>query len=191
MERRASSASNRAIAILAATAVSIGLFGAVAHADQPELPDPAAQVETLPVPTLPVPTIPTVAVGLPPVPPATVVVEVGLPPVPPTTVVVAVGLPPMPPDTVVVETGLPPVPPTTVVVAVGLPPVPLTTTPKNTPPSTPKNTPPATPGGDVHAVAEAPVVELARTASNAATAVIASVVTRVGELLDAISQRYM
>ena len=79
------------VSLLAATCY--GVTGAVAHADEP--------------PTAPETTVATgeidgavVAVGLPPVPPTSVVVEVGEPPVPPATVVVEVGEPPVPPVTI-------------------------------------------------------------------------------------------
>jgi len=70
-----------------------GVTGAIAHADDPApAPDntmPTGEVDGA-----------IVAVGLPPVPPTTVVVEVGEPPVPPTSVVVEVGEPPVPPVTI-------------------------------------------------------------------------------------------
>ena len=84
MQERANNRTNRAVAmILAAVAIS-GVFGTIAHADEP-------------VTTEPVMTEPIVAVGLPPIPPTTVVVAVGPPPVPTTNVIVAVGQPPIPP----------------------------------------------------------------------------------------------
>ena len=97
MQERANNRTNRAVAmILAAVAIS-GVFGTIAHADEP-------------VTTEPVTTEVIVAVGLPPIPPTTVIVAVGLPPIPPTTVIVAVGLPPIPPvDDVAAQAPMPPV----------------------------------------------------------------------------------
>ena len=102
MQERANNRTNRAVAmILAAVAIS-GVFGTIAHADEP--------VTTEPVTTEPVTTEVIVAVGLPPIPPTTVIVAVGLPPIPPTTVIVAVGLPPIPPvDDVAAQAPMPPV----------------------------------------------------------------------------------
>jgi hypothetical protein len=70
-----------------------GITGAIAHADEPQ-PTPDTTVPTGEIDGA------TVAVGLPPVPPTSIVVEVGEPPVPPTSVVVEVGEPPVPPVTI-------------------------------------------------------------------------------------------
>lgn len=67
-----------ALASVVATACLWGSLGHPVHADEPVGEPPAATGEVDGA---------VVAVGLPPVPPTTVVVAVGLPPVPPTTVV--------------------------------------------------------------------------------------------------------
>lgn len=81
------------LASVVAAASLWGSLGHPVHADEPIGEPPVATGEVDGA---------VVAVGLPPVPPTTVVVAVGLAPVPPTTVVVAVGLAPVPPTTVVV-----------------------------------------------------------------------------------------
>jgi hypothetical protein len=95
MQQRADNRTNRALAMLVATVVISGVFGTIAHAAQP-IPEEPVTVE-------PVTTEPVVAVGLPAIPPPTIVVAVGLPPIPPIAqpalIVVAVGEPPIPPDT--------------------------------------------------------------------------------------------
>ncbi len=94
MQQRTDNRTNRAVAMIIATVVVSGVFGTIAHAAQP-IPDETVTVE-------PVTTEPVVAVGLPPIPPPTIVVAVGLPPIPPIVqpplIVVAVGEPPIPPD---------------------------------------------------------------------------------------------
>ena len=84
MQERGTNRTNRAVAMILATVAISAVFGTIAHADEP-------------VTTEPVMTEPIVAVGLPPIPPTTVVVAVGPPPVPTTNVIVAVGQPPIPP----------------------------------------------------------------------------------------------
>ncbi len=85
--------------ILAAVAIS-GVFGTIAHADEP--------VTTEPVTTEPVTTEVIVAVGLPPIPPTTVIVAVGLPPIPPVDDVAAQApMPPVAVDDVAVQAPVP------------------------------------------------------------------------------------
>ena len=117
MNRRHDSRARRTALAAGAVAVSLwASFGASVHADDDPVADPPPEAGDVGGAI--------VAVGLPPVPPTSVVVAVGLPPVPPTSVVVAVGPPPVPPTSVVVAVGPPPVPPKQAPVAAADRPVP-------------------------------------------------------------------
>jgi hypothetical protein len=89
-------------AVAVAAATTLLSAGAVAHADEPAVPDTTVSDSTVPDSTVPTGEFngAEVAVDVPPVPPTSVEVAVDVPPVPPTSVEVAVDVPPVPPVTI-------------------------------------------------------------------------------------------